>query len=79
MEKLNFRDGSKVHAVASELVKKKGKPVPVKDLLKAAYGNQKDENRGPLQMVLLGLKNRLKDKRLGKIERDLEKDTIVYR
>lgn len=49
------REGTIREKVINVLVDNLNKPVAIKDLLKAGYGNQKDENVGALRNVLKGV------------------------
>lgn len=58
------REGTLKEKLIKVLVENLGKPVPTKQLLKAAYGNQNEENIGALRNVLKGITVAIEEKKL---------------
>lgn len=61
-EQFGAREGSNLQSLVGIMSKNLNKYVPINELVKEVYGNQKAENKGPLMMVMKGIKV--------KIERD---------
>ena len=60
----DVRKGTNREKVLNKLWENKGKPVNRKELLKAVYGNQSEENVGALNMVFKGLLDKLNKSKL---------------
>lgn len=56
-DQFGLREGSNRERLVDALLAAKGKPVPISGLLKAVYGNTKEEGKGPLNMVLKGMQD----------------------
>ena len=75
-KEFDCRSGTNREKLVEALASSKGKQVPRSDLLKSVYGNQKEENIGPLGMVLKGMAVMIKEGRLPyKIERTKDAET----
>jgi hypothetical protein len=62
-ETLGVREETNRAALVSALVAKAGKPVAISALMKAVYGSDAAENKGPLKMIVRGLKLMIKKAR----------------
>jgi hypothetical protein len=58
------REGTKREDLLLFLNGKKGKAIPIKEVIKAVYGNTNMDNIVALKMVMLGISDMIKDKRL---------------
>jgi hypothetical protein len=63
-DEFELREGSNREKLVDCLLAAKGKPVTISGLLKATYGNTKDEGKGPLNMVIKGMVDMIAKKKI---------------